>query len=327
MKPKALITKKLLLEAMEYLKKHIQYEVAGTDQYPTKDKIISAIKDKQGLLCLLVDQIDKDIIDAAPDLKIIANCAVGYNNIDVDYATSKGITVTNTPGVLTDTTADLTWALILSAARKIPQADRFTRERKYKNWELDLFLGKDLTGKQLGVIGMGRIGRAVALRAQPFKLKTVYTDPNRLTPEDEKKYNARYLPLERLLKTSDIITIHAALTKDTHHLISKENIHLIKKQAVLVNVSRGPVVEEKALAEALEKGDIWGAGLDVYENEPEIEKKLLSLDNVVLLPHIGSSSYETRLKMSMMASQNLVQVLSGKEPLNPVNTKAVNGEW
>ncbi|MFO7980948.1 MAG: D-glycerate dehydrogenase [Candidatus Aminicenantes bacterium] len=319
MKPKALITKKLLPEAMEYLEKHINYEVAGTDQYPSKEEIISRIKDKQGLVSLLVDKIDKHIIDAAPDLKIIANCAVGYNNIDVKYATTKGIYVTNTPGVLTDTTADLTWALILSTARKIPQADQFTRDKKYKNWELDLFLGKDLTGKQLGIIGMGRIGRAVALRAQPFKLKTVYTDPNRLTPEEEKKYKARCLPLEKLLKSSDIITIHTALTKDTHHLISKKSIHLMKKQAILVNVSRGPVVEEKALAEALEKGDLWGAGLDVYENEPEIEEKLLSLDNVVLLPHIGSASYETRLKMSMMAAKNLVHVLSGKKPLNPVN--------
>jgi len=319
MKANALLTKKLLPEAMEYLKKHIRFQVAGTDNYPTKKEIISGIKDKQGLVSLLVDQIDKEVIDAAPDLKIIANCAVGYNNIDVSYATSKGITVTNTPGVLTDTTADLTWALILSVARKIPQADRFTRQKKYKNWELDLFLGKDLEGKQLGIIGMGRIGRAVALRARSFNLKTVYTDPKRLTPEEEKKYRARYLALENLLKTSDIITIHTELTKDTRHLISRENIHLMKKQAILVNVSRGPVVEEKALAEALEKGNLWGAGLDVYENEPEIEERLLSLDNVVLLPHIGSASFETRAQMSMMAAKNLVHVLSGKKPINPVN--------
>ncbi|MFW6140798.1 MAG: 2-hydroxyacid dehydrogenase [Acidobacteriota bacterium] len=319
MRPKALITKKLLPEAMAYLKKHVDYEVAGIERYPTKKEIISAVKNKKGLISLLVDKIDKEIIDAAPDLKIIANCAVGYNNVDVKYATSKGIYVTNTPGVLTDTTADLTWALILSVARRIPQADRFTREKKYKNWELDLFLGKDLAGKQLGIIGMGRIGKSVALRSQPFKLKTVYTDPKRLTPEEEKKYKTRFLPLEKLLKTSDIITIHTSLTKDTHHLISRKNIHLIKKQAILVNVSRGPVVEEKALAEALEKGDLWGAGLDVYENEPEIEEKLLSMDHVVLLPHIGSASYGTRIKMSMMAAKNLVHVLSGKKPVNPVN--------
>jgi len=319
MKANALLTKKLLPEAMEYLKKHIRYEVAGTDRYPTKKEIISGIKDKQGLVSLLVDQIDKEVINAAPHLKVIANCAVGYNNIDVFCATSKGIYVTNTPGVLTDTTADLTWALLLSVARKIPQADRFTRQKKYKNWELDLFLGKDLEGKQLGIIGMGRIGKAVALRARPFKLKTVYSDPKKLTPEEEEKYEARYLPLENLLKTSDIITIHAALTKETHHLISRKNIHLLKKQAFLVNVSRGPVVEEKALAEALERGDLWGAGLDVYEKEPEIEERLLSLDNVVLLPHIGSASYETRAQMSMMAAKNLVCVLSGKKPLNPVN--------
>ncbi len=319
MKANALLTKKLLPEAMEYLKKHIRFQIAGTDRYPTKKEIISGIKDKQGLVSLLVDQIDKEVIDAAPHLKVIANCAVGYNNIDVSYATSKGITVTNTPGILTDTTADLTWALLLSVARKIPQADRFTRQKKYKNWELDLFLGKDLEGKQLGIIGMGRIGKAVALRARPFKLKTVYSDPKKLTPEEEEKYEARYLPLENLLKTSDIITIHTALTKETYHLISRKNIHLLKKQAFLVNVSRGPVVEEKALAEALERGDLWGAGLDVYEKEPEIEERLLSLDNVVLLPHIGSASYETRARMSMMAAKNLVHMLSGKKPLNPIN--------
>ncbi len=319
MKPKALITKKLLPEAMAYLKKHIDCEVTGKERYPSKKEIISLIKDKQGLVSLLVDKIDRDIIDAAPDLKIIANCAAGYNNIDVSYASSKRVYVTNTPGVLTDTTADLTWGLILSVARKIPKADKFTREKKYKNWELDLFLGKDLTGKQLGIIGMGRIGKAVALRAHPFKLKTVYTDIHRLSPKEEKKYHAHYLPLKDLLKTSDIISIHVALTKDTYHLISQQNISLIKKQAILVNVSRGPVVEEKALASALEKAKLWGAGLDVYEKEPEIEEKLLSLDNVVLLPHIGSASYETRLKMSMMAAKNLVQVLSGKNPINPVN--------
>ena len=319
MKANALLTKKLLPDAMEYLKKHIRFEVAGIDRYPTKKEIISGIKDKQGLVSFLVDQIDKEVIDAAPHLKVIANCAVGYNNIDISYAASKGITVTNTPGVLTDTTADLTWALILSVARKIPQADRFTRQKKYKNWELDLFLGKDLEGKQLGIIGMGRIGKAVALRALPFKLKIVYSDPKKLATEEEKKYRARYLPLENLLKTSDIITIHSALTKETYHLISGKNIHLLKKQAFLVNVSRGPVVEEKALAEALEKGNLWGAGLDVYEKEPEIEERLLSLDNVVLLPHIGSASFNTRAQMSMMAAKNLVCVLSGKKPLNPVN--------
>jgi glyoxylate reductase len=319
MKPKALLTKNLLPEAMKYLKKYVDYEVAGQDRYPTKKEIISRIKNKQGLISLLVDQIDRDIIKAAPDLKIIANCAVGYNNINVKYAAHRGIYVTNTPGVLTDTTADLTWTLILSVARKIIQADRFTHEKKYKNWELDLFLGKDLSGKQLGIIGMGRIGKAVALRAQPFKLKTVYTDPKRLSPEEEKRYGAKPLSLEKLLKSSDIITIHTALTKETHHLISEKNIHLIKKQAILINVSRGPVVEEKALAKALEEGILWGAGLDVYEKEPGIEEKLFSLDNVILLPHIGSASYETRLKMSMMAAKNLVHVLSGKNPLNPVH--------
>jgi len=251
-------------------------------------------------------------------LKIIANCAVGYDNIDIAYAREKGIMVTNTPGVLTETTADLTWALMLAVARKIPQADRFTRRKKYEGWELDLFLGKEITGKCLGIIGMGRIGKAVALRAQAFRMKVVYSDPSKLGEEEEAKYKAVCVSLDKLLSTSDFVTIHTALNPQTFHLISEEKLSLMKKSAVLVNVARGPVVDEKALAEALESGQIWGAGLDVYEREPEIEEKLLHMDNVVLLPHIGSASYETRLKMAMMAAKNLVQGLSGQRPDNLV---------
>jgi glyoxylate reductase len=316
MKPKILMTRKILPEAYEYLKEHAEIEVGAEDRKPEKEEIMARIKDKEGLLSLLTEEIDKEIMDSAPSLKIIANCAVGYDNIDINHARKKGILVTNTPGVLTDTTADLTWALIFAVARKIPQAEKFTREKKFKGWELDLCLGKEITGKRLGIIGMGRIGKAVALRAQGFKMDTFYFDPHRLTTEDEKIYKASFLPLDKLLAASDIITIHASLTPQAHHLISKEKLKLMSKEAILINVARGPIVEEEALVEALEKGQIWGAGLDVYEKEPEIDERLFALNKVVLLPHIGSASYETRLKMSMMAARNLIQGLKGERPDN-----------
>jgi glyoxylate reductase len=318
MKPKVLITRKILPEALDYLKEHIDYEIGAEKRNLTKEEIIKKVQGKQGLLSLLVDDIDKEVINSAPSLKIIANCAVGYNNIDTSEAKKKGILVTNTPGVLTETTADLTWALIMAVARKIPQADNYTRQKKYKGWELDLFLGKEITGKRLGIIGMGRIGKAVALRAQAFNMEIVYYDPHRPT-EEEEKYKASYLPLDKLLSTADIITIHASLNPKTFHLLSREKINLIRKDAILINAARGPILDEKALADALERGQIWGAGLDVYEREPEIEAKLFSLENVVLLPHIASATYETRLKMSMMAARNLVQGLKGEKPDNLVD--------
>jgi len=318
MKPKVLITRKILAEAMDYLKKHVDYAIGAQDRNPTKQEIIEKIADKEGLLSWLVDSIDKDVIDSARSLKIIANCAVGYDNIDIKEAKKRGILVTNTPGVLTETTADLTWALIFAVARRIPEADRFTREKRFRGWELELFLGREITRKCLGIIGMGRIGKAIALRAQGFKMRTIYTDPQRLVPEEEKKYKATFVTLDELLSSADIITIHASLTPQSFHLISREKIKLIKKDAILINVARGPIIDEHALVEALEKKQIWGAGLDVFEREPEIEEKLLSLDNVVLLPHIGSASYETRLKMAMMAARNLVQGLKGERPDNLV---------
>ncbi len=318
MKPYVLVTHKILPEALDYLEDHTQYEIGTTEEVLPRKVLIEKIRDKRGVLSLLVDAIDKEVIDSAPSLKIIANCAVGYNNIDVAYAKKKGIFVTNTPGVLTEATADLTWALILAVTRRIPQADKFLRERKYKGWKIDLFLGKELSGKRLGIVGMGRIGKAVALRAQAFNVDIVYTDPHRLPLEEERKYQASYLPLDELLSSSDIITVHALLSPQTRRLISREKIRLMKKEAILINASRGPIVDEKALIEALEDGQIWGAGLDVYEREPEIEDRLLSLENTVLLPHIGSATYETRLKMSMVAARNLVQGLKGEKPENLV---------
>lgn len=316
MKPKVLVTRKIFKEALNYLENHIAYEIGAREGELTKQDLLEKVRDKQGILSLLVDTIDRDVIDAAPQLKIIANCAVGYDNIDIDYVRKKGILVTNTPGVLTETTADLTWALILSVARRIPQADVFTREKMYLGWELDLYLGREVTGKCLGIIGMGRIGKAVASRARAFRMKVVYSDPHRLSKKAEVQYQASWLSLEDLLRTADIVTLHTSLTPETTHLISADRLRLMKKEAILVNVSRGPVVNELALAEALEQKIIWAAGLDVYEREPEIEERLLSLNNVVLLPHIGSATFETRIRMATMAAKNLVQGLSGKQPDN-----------
>ncbi len=318
MKPKVLVTRQLLPEVHVFLDRFLEVETGVTGRDLPHAELLQKVKEKAGLLSLLVDDVDQEVMEAAPGLKIVANCAVGYNNIDITYARRKGILVTNTPGVLTETTADLTWALILAVARRIPEAERFTREGKFSGWELDLMLGQEITEKCLGIIGMGRIGKAVALRAQAFRMNTLYFDHHRLSPEEEKHYAAAYAPFLQILSQADILTLHTTLTEETQRLIGRKELEAMKTSAVLVNVSRGPVVDENALAEALEKGIIWGAGLDVYEREPAIESRLLDLGNVVLLPHIGSASYDTRLKMAMTAAHNLVAGLTGKTPPNLV---------
>jgi glyoxylate reductase len=316
MKPEVLVTRELLPEAMEFLRGQLSVEVGASGRNMTHAELLAKAAGKKGLLASLTDVIDREVIDAAPELKIIANCAVGFNNIDLAYAQLKGIMVTNTPGVLTETTAELTLALILAVLRRIPQADRLTRAGGFKGWALDFWLGKDLAGALLGIVGFGRIGRAVARLASAFCAKILYYDPVRMTSDEEKSCGASYRPLDELLRTADILTIHASLTPQTHHLISRERLSLMKKDAILVNVARGPIVDEKALAEALAAGKLWGAGLDVYEGEPEIGQQLLALDNVVLLPHIGSATYATRLRMAMTAATNLVQGMRGERPDN-----------
>ncbi len=320
MRPRALVTRKLLPEAHEFLDRHLDVEIGAEGRNLTREELIDKIRDKDGMLSLLVDSVDREVMDAAPRLKIIANCAVGYNNIDLACAEEKGILVTNTPGVLTDTTADLTWALILAVARRLPQADRFARAGRFEGWALDLFLGRDITGKCLGIVGMGRIGRAVALRAQAFRMETIYFDPHPLSPDEERELKAAHVPMEELLERSDIVTLHTSLTAETHHLMGKSELARMKKSAILVNASRGPVVDEKALVRALEAGEIWAAGLDVFEAEPDIEPGLLELDNVVVLPHIGSASFETRQAMAMTAARNLAACLSGDVPPNLVSS-------
>mgnify|MGYP001087850333 CR=1 FL=1 len=296
-----------------------QVEVRDSEEIPTKKELIRGAKGKEALLCLLTDPIDSEVITAARHLRIIANYAVGYDNIDVATATARGIMVTNTPGVLTETTADMAWALLMSAARRIVEADRCVREGRFRGWAPKLLLGSDVQGKTLGIVGLGRIGRAVAARAKGFQMKVVYYDIRRAEPDVESAIGAIYMDLPTLLRTSDFISLHTQLTPQTTHLIGPEELKMMKPSAHLINTSRGPVVDEKALAKALREGTIAGAGLDVFENEPHVSPELLALPNVVLAPHIASASVETRTKMAIMAAQNIIAAARGENPPNLVN--------
>tara|TARA_B100001971_G_C18241464_1_gene571241 strand:- start:944 stop:1930 length:987 start_codon:yes stop_codon:yes gene_type:complete len=290
----------------------------------SKKELIRKIKDKNALLSLLTDKIDKEVLSSAPNLKIIANYAVGFDNIDVKAASEKGITVTNTPGVLTETVAEHTFALMMASARRIVESDKFTKQGKYKAWGPLLFLGHDLKDKTLGIIGLGRIGSAVAKRAvKGMGMKLIYNKRHRDKPF-EKKYGAEFASLNTLLKKSDFISIHVPLTPKTRHLISSKEFKLMKNNAILVNTSRGPIVDEKALVNALKNKKIAGAALDVFECEPEITcstssiTQLRDLDNVILTPHIASASVETRSKMAEMAALSIVDFAKGKLPKNIV---------
>jgi glyoxylate reductase len=283
-----------------------------------KKKFLNRAKDCDGILCLLSNKIDKEIIDGLPKVKVIANYAVGFNNIDVDYATQKKIWVTNTPDVLTNATADLAFALLLACARRIVEADEFTRKGKFKIWQSDLMLGKELNGHTVGIIGAGRIGQAFGRRSKGFGMKILYFDKKRI-PEFEKETGAKFSTLNQLLKKSDFISIHTPLTKETYHLIDKKEFEMMKDGAILINTARGEIINEKELVNALKSGKLFSAGLDVYEFEPKITKDLLKMKNVVLLPHIGSATFETRTKMAELAAKNIVNVLRGKKPITPVN--------
>jgi len=317
---KVLLTRLLPQPCLDLLEQHVQLEVNRKDERIPKIELIQKIQDKDGLICLLTDMIDAEIINAGQRLKIIANYAVGYNNIDVSEATKRGIPVTNTPGVLTDTTADLTFALILAAARRIVEADKFLREGKFKGWAPMLFLGSDIYEKTLGIIGLGRIGRAVARRARGFNMKIIYHEPERLPEDIENECHAEYREFDDLLKEADFITIHVPLTKTTHHLITRRELSLMKKTAYLINVARGTIIDEKALVRALKEKEIAGCALDVFEKEPEIENELKEMKNSILVPHLGSASIETRTKMAMTVAENVISVLiDRKKPPNVVN--------
>jgi len=312
------ITRKIPQPGLDLLQGNFTIDVNPFDRVLTKEEIINRLNGKDGLLCLLTDPIDKDVITSAPTLKMIASYAVGYDNIDVATATKHGIPVSNTPGVLTETTAELAWALLFSVARRIVEADTFTRAGSFKGWAPLLMLGQDISQKTLGIIGAGRIGTAFALKSKGFQMKILYTDEQH-NPQLEHELAAKKVSLQTLLKESDFISIHIPLTKSTYHLIDEEELRQMKKTAILINTARGPVINENALIKALTERWICGAGLDVYENEPEIPKHLIHLQNVVLQPHTGSGTIETRTKMALMAAENLIIGLKGGIPPNCVN--------
>lgn len=295
-------------------------DVNPHDRAMTRGEFLEAVRGRDGLLCLLTEDIDDEVLDIAPGLKGIAMYAVGYNNVDVDACTRRGIPVTNTPDVLTDTTADIAWALIFATARRVAEGDRYVREGRFTGWGPLLMLGSDVTGKTLGIIGAGRIGTATAVRAAGFSMPIVYTSRSR--SEAIERLGARYLPLDDLLRESDFVSLHVPLTPETTHLIGARELDLMKPTAYLVNTTRGPVVDEKALVRALRKGVIAGAGLDVFEREPELEPGLVDLENVVMLPHVGSGTVATRIRMGNMAAVNLIAMVSGEDPPN-----CVNPEW
>ncbi len=276
---------------------------------------------------LLTDNIDARFLQACaaatPRLKMVANMAVGFNNIDVDAATRLGIAVSNTPGVLSDTTADLAFALLMATARRIPEAERFLRAGKYHGWGPLLFCGVDVHGATLGLIGAGRIGKLVARRSTGFDMKVVYYDVYRMSEEEEQEYHLTYMPFVEVLQMADFISVHTPYMPSTHHLISERELNLMKPGAILINTARGPIVDEKALARALQAGTIAGAGLDVFENEPAVEPELLSMENVVLLPHIASASVRTRTLMATMASDNIVAYHLGQRPPNILNPEVL----
>lgn len=315
------ISRRLPDEGLHLLQKY-DLEIYEGDAPPSKKEILRGIQGKDALISLLTDPIDKEIIDASPHLKIIANYAAGVDNIDISRATHKGIWVTNTPGVLTETTADLTWALILSIARRIIQGDGIMRQRIFKGWAPKLLLGQDVYKKTLGIIGMGEIGRAVARRAKGFNMPILYHNRTR-DKSNEKKLNASFVDLETLLSHSDFITLHVPLTTETYHLIGEKEFKMMKKSAYLINTSRGKCVHETALIQALSNGWIQGAALDVFEHEPKIASRLVELSNIVLVPHIGSATRETRGKMAIMAAENVLAAFRGEIPPNCVNLDAL----
>jgi len=293
------------------------------DRALTREELLEAVRERDGVLCLLTDRIDGEVMDAARGCKVFANYAVGYDNIDVPAATERGILITNTPGVLTDATADLAWALLFAAARRVAEGDRFVRAGKFTGWGPMMLLGGDVTGRTLGIIGAGRIGQAMARRSVGFGMTVLYTNPSP-RPELERETGARKVTLDELLRESDFVSIHCPLNHETHHLIGPRELELMKPTAYLINTARGPIVDERALVGALREKQIAGAGLDVYEDEPEPAAGLVELDNVVLLPHLGSASIQARTDMATMAARNLLAVLEGKRPPNPVNPQVLD---
>jgi len=293
------------------------------DKPLSKTELMKRLNGRQGLVCLITDAIDATVLESSPDLKVVSNVAVGFNNIDVATATRRGVVVTNTPDVLTETTADFAWTLLMATARRLVEADRYVRDGKFTQWEYMVLLGGDIFGKTLGIIGFGRIGRAMARRALGFNMRVLYQDAVAADAATERELRATRTDTATLLRDSDFVSIHTPLLPDTHHLINAQSLRTMKKTAYLVNASRGPVVDEAALVQALTEGWIAGAGLDVFEDEPKVHPGLVGLPNAVLAPHIASASSDTRIKMALLAVDNCLAVLEGQAPPTPVNPEVL----
>ncbi len=327
MTQKVFVTRKIPQEGLDMLKGRFEVSVWSSEHPPSTKEIIDEARNCEGLITLLSDPIDADILSQLPNLKVIAQYAVGYDNIDVKEATRRGIIVTNTPGVLTETTADLTWSLIMSTTRRIVEADQYIREGNWKvAWGPELLLGSDVHGATLGLVGMGRIGRAVAKRAQGFNMRILFhsRSHNEEIADLEDLVGAQATSLDTLLRESDVVSIHVPLTSETHHMIGEEELKQMKKGSILVNTSRGQVVDQDALYSALSSGHLGGAGLDVFREEPiPKDSPLLGLSKVVLVPHIGSASNKTRATMATMCAKNIMLALNGERPPNIVNPEVL----
>ncbi len=323
MKPAVLVTKRIFPEAIELLRRHTELEYVDSDDGLPPEELEARSRGKQGIVSQLTDKFTADRLAKLEGIRVIANVAVGFDNVDLPAATRLGIMVTNTPDVLTDTTADLTFALLLAAARRIVEGDRFVHSGKWRRWTIDLLAGHDVHHKTLGIFGMGRIGQAVARRAQGFSMRVLYHDARRAPEALEQELALEFVDKDQLLAESDFISLHVPLNDSTRHLIGAAELARMKSSAILVNTSRGPVIDEPALAEALSKRVIAGAGLDVFEQEPKVHPLLLELDNVVLAPHIGSASIDTRRKMSLLAAENAIAALDDRRPPNLLNPEVL----
>ncbi len=319
-RPKILITKRVFPETIALLEPHAEIDYVATDEGLTPEDLIARARGKQVILSQITDRLSREVIARLEDVRMIAQIAVGFDNIDVAAASEAGILVSNTPGVLTDTTADLAFALMLAAARRIAEGHDFIHAGKWKRWTIDLMIGRDIHHRTLGILGMGRIGQAVARRGLGFSMRVLYHNRTRLAPELERELNAEHVTIQRLLTESDFISIHVPLSDLTRHLIGERELRMMKSEAILVNTARGPIVDEPALARALREKWITAAGLDVFEREPEVHPDLLACQNAVLAPHVGSASVATRTKMTVMASENALAALAGQRPPNLINS-------
>jgi glyoxylate reductase len=322
-KPAILSTRPLFPAARTILDEHFNVDYWKPPERIPREDLLKRVADKDGLVCLLTEKVDEELLSVAPKLRIASTVSVGYDNIDVAACTKHKVAATNTPGVLDDTTADFAWTLLMAIARRLLEGDAWMRSGTWPGWDLDQLVGGDIWGKTLGVLGFGRIGRGVARRSRGFEMRVLYSDAVRASAEVEKELNAEFVDRDQLFRESDFISVHVPLLPDTRHLISKDNLEKMKRTAFLVNTSRGPVVDEAALAEALESKKIAGAALDVFEHEPKVNPALLMRKDVILTPHIASASVETRTKMAVMAANNVVALFEGRRPPNALNADAL----